>query len=66
MLQTAEAVKGQSCDLRALLDGPILSDCVKDLRAQGDKVDCALAKKIAQTNLCLQALENELQVVSIL
>uniref|UniRef100_A0A1B6BY47 Tektin n=1 Tax=Clastoptera arizonana TaxID=38151 RepID=A0A1B6BY47_9HEMI len=63
VLQTAEAVKGQSCELRALLDGPIFSDCVKDLRAQADKVDTALAKKIAQTDLCLQALENELQVV---
>ena len=66
VLSTAEAVKAQSCELRALLDGPVLSDCVRDLRAQADKVDCALAKRIAQTDLCLQAMEKELQCVSTL
>lgn len=64
ILQTAQEVKAQSCELRALLDGPIFSDCVRDLRAQCDNVDRALAKRVAETDLCRQALENELIVVS--
>ncbi|KAG8326340.1 hypothetical protein J6590_044327 [Homalodisca vitripennis] len=63
ILQTAQEVRGQSCELRALLDGPILSDCVKDLREQADRVDRALARRVAETDLCRQALENELLVV---
>jgi len=63
ILQTAQEVKAQSCELRALLDGPVLSDCVRDLRAQADKVDRALAQRISQTDLCRQALENELMAV---
>ncbi|XP_075232074.1 tektin A [Lycorma delicatula] len=64
ILQTADAVRAQSCQLRGLLDGPILSDCVRDLRAQADKVDRALAQRVAETDLCRQALENELLVVN--
>ncbi|XP_054275852.1 tektin-4-like [Macrosteles quadrilineatus] len=63
ILQTAQEVKGQSCELRALLDGPILSDCVRDLRAQADRVEQALARRVRETDLCRQALENELAVV---
>lgn len=65
ILQTAEEVRGQSCELRALLDGPIFSDCVRDLQAQASKVDQALARRIAETDLCRQALENDLMAVSI-
>lgn len=64
ILQTGQEVRAQSCQLRALLDGPIFSDCVQDLRAQADKVDRALARRVAEIDLCRQALENELLVVS--
>ncbi|XP_022185887.2 tektin-4 isoform X2 [Nilaparvata lugens] len=63
LLRTMEAVKGQSCELRALLDGPILSDCVRDLRAQADTVEAALHRRVAETDLCRQAFEAQLQAV---
>ncbi|XP_014250312.1 tektin-4 [Cimex lectularius] len=63
LLMVAEAVRAQSCELRALLDGPILQDCIKDLRAQADRVDAALAKGIADTQNCIKAMEAELEVV---
>ena len=64
VLATAEAVKCQSCELRALLDGPILSDCIRDLKTQANNVDIALARRIAETEQCVKAMYAELDVVS--
>jgi len=63
LLTLAEAVKGQSCELRALLDGPILSDCIRDLKSQADKVDIALARGISDNEQCVNAMYTELDVV---
>lgn len=53
----------QSCELRALLNGPILQDCIRDLKAQAEKVDVALAKGISDTEDCVKAMFAELEVV---
>ncbi|KAK9507778.1 hypothetical protein O3M35_007557 [Rhynocoris fuscipes] len=64
LLLTADAVMNQSCELRALLNGPILEDCVRDLKAQAEKVDTALAKGIADTENCITAMSGELEVIA--
>ncbi|KAL1139824.1 hypothetical protein AAG570_006801 [Ranatra chinensis] len=63
VLATAEAVRCQSSELRSLLAGPILNDCVRDLKAQAEKVDMAFARGITDTELCVKAMRVELDVV---
>ncbi|BES87819.1 Tektin family [Nesidiocoris tenuis] len=63
ILTIAETIRIQSCQLRALLDGPVLQDCIRDLKAQGDKVDVALARSISDTQQCVKAMTTELEVV---
>ncbi|KAF6208212.1 hypothetical protein GE061_016664 [Apolygus lucorum] len=63
ILTIAEAVRAQSCELRTLLDGPILQDCIRDLKAQADKVDVALARSISDTQQCVKAMITELETV---
>ncbi|XP_073989436.1 tektin A isoform X2 [Rhodnius prolixus] len=64
LLKLSDAVMAQSCELRALLNGPILQDCIRDLKAQAEKVDVALAKGISDTEDCVKAMFAELEVIA--
>jgi tektin-4 len=58
-LSLLEAEIKRSIDLRHSLNG-YMSDAARDLRVQADRVDTALAIRIAETDEVRQRLENEL------
>ncbi|KAG8223640.1 hypothetical protein J437_LFUL009081 [Ladona fulva] len=58
----AEKERMASAELRALIDS-LLTDASRDLRAQKDAVDVALADRIKETELCRKNLEDNLQEV---
>ncbi|XP_067008025.2 tektin-4 [Anabrus simplex] len=57
-----EAERMKSADLRTYLDD-ILTNVTRDLRMQADRVDTALANKIAVNDECRRRLENDLLLV---
>lgn len=61
-LQEGEATRQRSVALRGTLDA-ILNNAARDLRSQADKVDMALAKRVACTDEVRIRLENELKKV---
>ncbi|XP_066908455.1 tektin-4-like [Halyomorpha halys] len=63
LLGLAAAVRGQSAELRALLDGPILQDAMRDLKQQAETVDITLARGVADLEQCIGAMHQELAVV---
>jgi len=58
-LSLLEAERKRSVDLRHSLNG-YMSDAARDLRVQADRVDTALAIRIAETDEVRQRMENEL------
>ena len=54
-----QAELDRSIELRHFLES-FLADIARDLRMQADRVDAALAMRIAETNEIRQRLENEL------
>jgi tektin-4 len=58
-LSLLEAERKRSVDLRHSLNGYV-SDAARDLRVQADRVDTALAIRIAETDEVRQRMENEL------
>ncbi|KAI5727539.1 hypothetical protein M8J77_003521 [Diaphorina citri] len=62
-LNEAEITLAKSADLIAYLDGPILSQYVKEVREQADKVNNALATKVCAIDRTRETLEHELQKV---
>lgn len=58
-----EATRQRSVALRGTLDA-ILNNAARDLRSQADRVDAALAKRIACTDEIRIRLENELKKVN--
>lgn len=62
-LQEGEATRQRSVALRGTLDA-ILNNAARDLRTQADKVDMALAKRVACTDEVRIRLENELKKAS--
>ncbi|KAG5890398.1 hypothetical protein JTB14_026281 [Gonioctena quinquepunctata] len=61
-LLEGEATRQRSVTLRGTLDA-ILINATRDLRTQADRVEMALAKRIACTQEVLTRLENELKLV---
>ncbi|KAJ8939757.1 hypothetical protein NQ318_004171 [Aromia moschata] len=61
-LMEGEATRKRSVTLRGTLDA-ILNNAARDLRTQADKVELALAKRIACTEEVTSKLENELKQV---
>ncbi|XP_017771262.1 PREDICTED: tektin-4 [Nicrophorus vespilloides] len=59
-LEESEITRQRSVALRGTLDA-ILSDAAKNLRAQADRLDMALAKRISCTEEIRTRLENELR-----
>lgn len=57
-----EATRQRSVTLRGTLDA-ILTNAARDLRSQADKVELALAKRVACTEEVTSRLENELKKV---
>lgn len=62
-LQSGEATRQRSVVLRGTLDA-ILINAARDLRSQADRVDMALARRIACTEEIRIRLETELKNVS--
>lgn len=61
-LQEAESTRQRSVTLRNSLDS-IMLNAARDLRSQADRVELALARKIACTDEIRIRLENELRKV---
>lgn len=61
-LEQAEQTRQKAVNLRGTLDA-ILSNASRDLRSQADKVEAALAKKIACTDELIAKMEIELKKV---
>jgi tektin-4 len=58
-IKLLEAVHERSVELRHSLSC-FMSDMARDLRTQADRVEMALAKRIAETDEARQRMENEL------
>lgn len=63
MIRNGQEQLQKSKDLRSMVDSTLLTDGIRDLSAQADKVVVCLRKRIEETDQCRQCFERDLDYI---